>query len=194
MTRRPLAFRPLSTTACCCISQPHALPAHAEPRRFLSGFYPTLESLGRQANLVRFGGDGAWAGCPQLVPAHSRRVRWFLHVSQHADHEPQQLLQRVEARHLARDQMLDAAVIGRRGPGGLGAKLDHKDPIRRERRLRLGHSRSPVTPRRCMAFSRCPFHDRNIESGARSWTGPKCLNVRSKHPRSVKIVFKYCSS
>src|SRR5262245_2464022 len=41
--------------------------------------------------------------------------------------------------------MLDAAVIARRCPGGLGAKLHHKHPIGWERRLRLGHSHPPCT-------------------------------------------------
>ena len=39
----------------------------------------------------------------------------------------------------ARDDMLDAAVIGRRCLGGLGAKLHDKDPIARERRLGQWH-------------------------------------------------------
>jgi hypothetical protein len=49
---------------------------------------------------------------PLPHPACSRQVGLCLHVSQHADHKPQQFLQRVKARHLARHQMLDQAVIG----------------------------------------------------------------------------------
>ena len=43
--------------------------------------------------------------------ARSRRVRLYRDVNQHADHERPQLLQRMKARDLARDQMLDTAVI-----------------------------------------------------------------------------------
>jgi hypothetical protein len=58
-------------------------------------------------------------------------ARWPLDVGQHADHERQQLLQRVEARLLARHQMLNAAVIGRRAPWRRSAKLHDKGPIGR---------------------------------------------------------------
>jgi hypothetical protein len=67
-----------------------------------------------------------------LPPAGSRRVRLLLHVDQHPSHEGQQLLQRMEAHHLARDQMLDPPIIAGRRPRGLGAKLHHKDPIARK--------------------------------------------------------------
>ena len=81
----------------------------------------------------------------QLLLIFSRRVRAFFHFGQHTDHERQQLLHRVETRHLARDHMLVTAVIGRRCPGGLGAKLHHKDPSGRERRLGRWHGRLPAT-------------------------------------------------
>jgi hypothetical protein len=102
-----------------------------------------------------------------MLVARSRRARLCLDVRQHADHECQQLLQRVKTRHSVRRQMLDAALKGRRGTGGVGAKLDHKRPIGRERRLGLGHSRSPLWRWGCVVFSHCPFHDRKIQSSAR---------------------------
>jgi hypothetical protein len=72
-----------------------------------------------------------------MLVARSRRVRLCLDVSQHADHECQQLLQRVKACHLVRRQMFDAAFKGRRGTGGIGAKLYHKRPIGREECLSM---------------------------------------------------------
>jgi hypothetical protein len=47
----------------------------------------------------------------RAAPVCSRGLRLLLHLAQHPDHEGQQLLQRVKARHLAGDQMLDPAVI-----------------------------------------------------------------------------------
>jgi hypothetical protein len=79
-------------------------------------------------------------GFPQPRAARSRRTRFWPHLGQHADHEPQQLFQGVETRHLTCHQMLDAALIGRRCTRGLGTKLHHKGPIGRERRLGLGHN------------------------------------------------------
>jgi hypothetical protein len=64
--------------------------------------------------------------------AQSIWVQLLLYVGQHADHERQQLLQRVEARLLARHQMLDAAVIRRRALWRRSAKLHDKSPIGRQ--------------------------------------------------------------
>jgi hypothetical protein len=49
-----------------------------------------------------FAGDPTIARYWRPSPVRSLRTRLFLHFSQHADHKRQQLLQRVEARHLAR--------------------------------------------------------------------------------------------
>ena len=62
-------------------------------------------------------------------------VQWPLYVVQHADHERQQLLQRLEACLLARHQVLDAAVIGRHAVYWLRAKLHDKGPVSRQSRF-----------------------------------------------------------
>jgi hypothetical protein len=41
------------------------------------------------------------AMCQRPPPVRSLRTRLLLHFGQHADHKRQQLLQRVDARHLA---------------------------------------------------------------------------------------------
>src|SRR5262249_45380016 len=90
----------------------------ASPRRphvgVLTSGWLTLRGLRQQwrslPRSMRCGGEA-----PHPTP--SPRVCWCLHVAQHADHECQQFLQRVEAPHLAREQVLDTAFISR---GGLG--------------------------------------------------------------------------
>jgi hypothetical protein len=81
------------------------------------------------ARAVTDGGVGPWSR------ALSVGARWLLDVGQHADYEGQQLLQRVEARRLARHQVLDAAVIGWGAVRRRRAKLHDKGPVGRQSRL-----------------------------------------------------------
>src|SRR5262245_40304704 len=80
-----------------------------------------------------------FAPAPWWPSVDSRGIRLLLHLGQHPGHEGQQLLQRVEARHLPGHQMLDPTVIACRRPRGVDTKLHHKDPIARQRRLGWGH-------------------------------------------------------
>jgi hypothetical protein len=67
----------------------HQLMAGTQWRALTGGAHPALPKPLPPFDLVRW-----------LPPACSWGIRLVLHVGQHPDHEGQQLLQRVEARHL----------------------------------------------------------------------------------------------
>ena len=68
-----------------------------------------------------------------MTDANRAPDRFVLHGGQLTGEERQQLLHRVEASHVAGDQMLDASFPDQGGLWGLVAKLHHKGAIGRER-------------------------------------------------------------
>jgi len=92
-------------------------------------------------------------------------------------------------------QMLDAAVIGTTtAPGGV-RELHHKGPIGRERWLGRWPQLTPAMPRRDMALSRCPLHDKVVlclkeyRISWRSWTWRKCSIAGAEARPKCSIFF-----
>jgi hypothetical protein len=107
----------------------------------------------------------------------------------------------VKACHLPRHEMLDAPIIGWQCTRALGAKLYHKGPIGRERRLGIRQSRPPTPLWQCVAFSRCLCHDRKIYELSvitdRTIKFMKCSCIWAKRPNlgaATRKAFDYRSN
>jgi len=81
---------------------------------------------------------------------------WSFHLGQHADHERQQFLQRVEVHRLPGNRRLDATLPVRPRLPGFSATLHDKGPIGREGEVGTGTSSSPGLRRALVVFLSCP--------------------------------------